>query len=128
MQRKIYYSAILVGGIVGSLIYYALDSSTSFWTMFLGPLTMLLGFIAIDFFRKKKFEREGIPDTDERIQVLSTRYTAASLAMFQFLLLLALVVFSMFGETDISIKGIVVYICVAIFFSFTLSPMLARRS
>ena len=125
---KSLYMGTFLGLIIGDILIFIMDSSIPKIPVLLSNVLAMVSVILYAYYKRKKFEREEIPEIDERVQDNIKRYLSISFIMSFIILIFYIVISKVVGRETLPIQEMLLICCVLMTGSFIVATVFGKRA
>lgn len=125
---KSLYIGTFFGLVIGDILLFMMDSSIPKIPVLLSNVLMIVFVILYAYYKKKKFEREEIPEIDERVQDNIKRYLNTSFMMSFIILIFYIGISKMVGRETLPIQEMFLICCALMVGSFIVAMAFGKRA
>ncbi|WP_242216728.1 hypothetical protein [Bacillus cereus group sp. BfR-BA-01380] len=125
--KSLYIGAFL-GLIIGDILIFMMDSSIPKIPVLLSNVLAMVFLILYTYSKKKKFEREEIPEIDERVQDNIKRYLNISFMMSFIILIFYICISNAVGRETLPIQEMFLICCALMVGSFIVATAFGKRA
>ncbi|MEH6888962.1 hypothetical protein V7024_04290 [Bacillus sp. JJ864] len=125
---KSLYIGTFFGLAIGDILLFMMDSSIPKIPVLLSNVLGIVFVILYAYYKKKKFEREGIPEIDERVQDNIKRYLNISFMMSFIILIFYIGISKVVGRETLPLQEMFLICCALMVGSFIVATAFGKRA